>query len=116
MWLREPINIELTRNSSSPIGLQFWDEDADAPLDISNYTNFTCRVAKEEGGTVVAVFECNIINAETGLLDILFNGTALAGQPGPREIITLAYQVLASSANETFTAMRGSIFLTPGIS
>jgi hypothetical protein len=114
MWLRDPIDIELTRNSAAPIGLQFWDESSDSPFDLSGYT-FTCRVGIAEGQGVLTTFPCVVTDPLAGAVDIAFDGSTLALQDGRKDIITLAYQVLATSNGVTFTALRGSIILTPGV-
>lgn len=114
MWLRDPIDVEVTRNSQSPIGLQFWDEAANAPLDVSDFT-FSCRVGLAEGTGLLTTFTCTVVDGSQGAIDINFDGTALASQPGMQDIVTLSYQVLATGGAITVTAMRGSLILTPGI-
>jgi hypothetical protein len=115
MWIGNPVDIEVARNTQTPIGLQFWDAEADIALNITGYI-FTCNVALAEGSAPVTTFYCEVINAVSGMIDIVFNGPALSGLPGEQELVSLAYQVIAEDeVGNSVTAMHGTLLLIPGI-
>lgn len=115
MWLRDPIDIEVSRNTATPIGFQFWDEAADAPLDITGFT-FSCKISTADGKYALASHDVDIFNAENGEYDIVFDGRMYNSILGYQEIITASYQVIATDgSNIPVTAQRGSIYITPGI-
>lgn len=114
MWMSNPVDIEVARNTTTPIGFQFWDMTADAPLNISGFS-FVCRVAGADGQSLIAIHSVDVINALIGQCDIIFDGRAYGELPGIKEFVKASYQVIANDGSNPVTAIRGSIFLVPGI-
>lgn len=114
MWMGEPIDIEVARNTTTPVGFQLWDQVENAPLDITDF-NFTCLIATADGESAIAMHSVQISDAENGEYDIVFDGRKYPVQ-GTKELVILSYQVLADDgSSEPVTAQRGSIYLLPGI-
>jgi len=115
MWLRDPLPIEVSRVANVPIGGQFWDESANAPMDISGYT-FSGLVAKSDGLSSVYSFPISVTEKLTGLIDFSINGAALAQSVGRQESVAMSYQIKATDAQgNSVIAVRGPLILTPGI-
>lgn len=115
MWMREPLPIEVSRVANVPIGGQFWDEVADAPMDISGYL-FSGVVATNDGEAVIYNFPVTITSAQVGMVDFVINGSALASGVGTKETIVYSYQIKATDAqSNSVIALRGPLILTPGI-
>lgn len=115
MWMSDPINIEVARNATTPVGFQFWDMAADAPLDITGFT-FTCKVASADGKGAVADHNVDVTSAIDGAYEIVFDGRMYGGVSGSQELALASYQVLADDGNgDPVTAQRGSIYILPGV-
>lgn len=110
MWTPLDVPIEVSRNGVTGIGLEIWDEVADAPLDVTGLT-FTCKVARALGEPPVASFLVEVVDAVSGQLDIAFNGSAISVS-GAQETVTLSYEV---KSNQGDTVIRGPLYLIPGI-
>lgn len=109
MWLREAILIEVADNTVTPIGLQFWDEAANAPLDITGWS-FVCNIAQADGETKLASFAGEIADATTGEIDVTFDGRLLIGNR------TLSGQLIAvDEVGESVTAARIILLVNEGI-
>jgi len=113
MWISDPVDIEIARNTTTPVGFQFWDEVANVPLDITDFS-FACRVAKADGESAIVTHSVEIVDAANGEYDVVFDGRSY-GVAGSKERVTLSYQIIADNGSEPVTAQRGSIFLVPGI-
>lgn len=112
MWLRDPLVIEVADNTSTPIGLQFWDEAANAPLDLTGYT-LSCNVASADGQSRLASFAVNITNAEQGECEIIFDGGVFGADRGGR---IFSGQIKALDENlESVTAARLELIVNEGI-
>lgn len=115
MWLREPLPIEVSRVASVPIGGQFWDDVANAPMDISGYS-FSGSVARADGEPSIYNFPVTVSSAAAGMVDFKIDGSALAGQAGSKETVNLSYQIKANDGQgNSVIAVRGPLILTPGI-
>jgi hypothetical protein len=115
MWMSDPIDVEVARNATTPIGFQFWDEAADAPLDISGFT-FSCKVATADGRSSIASHNVDVDDAINGEYNIVFDGRMYNAISGTQELTTASYQVLADDGSgQPVTAQRGSIYIVPGI-
>lgn len=110
MWTPLDVPIEVSLNGVTGIGLELWDEVANAPLDLTDMS-FTCKVANALGEAAIATFAVEVIDAESGEADIIFEGRAIASQ-GSQEIVRLAYEVKSTEGD---TVMRGPLYLIPGI-
>ena len=110
MWTPLDVPIEVSRNGVTGIGMELWDDVANAPLDISGL-NFTCKVARALGEPEIASFPVEVIDASLGELDLIFDGSAI-GIAGSQEIIQLAYEVKTNGGD---TVLRGPLNLIPGI-
>lgn len=109
MWLRDPLLIEIADNTSTPIGFEFWDEAANAPLDITEY-KFVCNIAQADGVKKLASFVGKVTDAEAGHIDITFDGKTLGGNR------TLSGQIIATDVlNESVTAARIVLLVNQGI-
>lgn len=113
MWMAEPINIEVARNTTTPLGFQFWDQVADAPLDISDYS-FICRISINDGQNAIANHVVDVSDAASGEYNIVFDGR-MYDVTGAKERVILSYQVIADDGEAPVTAQRGSIFLVSGV-
>jgi hypothetical protein len=114
MWMSDPIDIEVARNSTTPIGFQFWDEAADAPFDITGFT-FSCKVSIADGKSAIAEHIVDVDDAANGFYNIIFDGRMYDAALGSQELCTASYQVLANDGSGIVTAQRGSIYIAPGI-
>jgi len=115
MWLREPLPIEVSRVANVPIGGQFWDEVANAPMDISGYS-FSMQIALADGETAIYSPVVTVTDPISGMIDFTIDGSALSSVSGAQDIVTLSYQVKAIDfAGKSIIAIRGPLILTPGI-
>lgn len=115
MWLRDPLPIEVSRVASIPIGGQFWDDVANAPMDITGYA-FSGSVATSDGKPAIYSFPVSVTEKLTGLIDFSINGAAIAQSIGKQEAVTMSYQIKATDAQgNSVIAARGPLILTPGI-
>lgn len=114
MWLGEPLDIEVSRSASLLIGLQFFDEVTDTPLDLSGYS-FAGKVAPVEGDASVYSPVVAVSEAEQGWVDVTFDGTELDGIEGLKEKATAHYEITASKSGVEVIAVRGSLFIIPGV-
>lgn len=110
MWTPLDVPIEVSRNGVTGIGLELWDEVANAPLDVNELT-FTCKVARALGERAIASFPVEVVDAISGQLDIAFNGSSISAG-GVQEIVRLSYEI---KSNQGDTVIRGPLYLIPGI-
>lgn len=110
MWTPLDVPIEVSRNGATGIGLELWDEVANAPLDLTGMS-FTCKVASALGETVVATFSVEVIDVIAGEIDVIFNGSTITSSGG-QEIVRMAYEVKSTDGD---TVVRGPLYLIPGI-
>jgi hypothetical protein len=115
MWLREPLPIEVSRVANVPIGGQFWDDVANAPMNVTGYS-FSLKIAKNDGETPILTIPVTVTSAELGMIDFTINGSLLNIQYGLKEIVSLSYQIKATdAAGNSVIAARGPLTVTPGI-
>ena len=112
MWLREPLVIEVADNTVTPIGFQFWDEAANVPLNISDYT-MKCNVASADGQSRLASFTVEITDAENGECECLFVGAAFGVGRGDR--VFTGQWIATDDVGESVTAARLVILVNEGI-
>lgn len=114
MWLREPVPIEVSAVASTPIGFQLWDEDANEPLSITGMT-VSCTVARVDGIGAQITHPVDVTEPSSGQFNIDFDGR-IYPNPG-QNAVTYSYQVkISDGQGYSVIAMRGPIFLVPGIS
>lgn len=112
MWLRDPLVIEVADNTSTPIGLEFWDEAANAPLDLTGYT-LSCNVASADGQSRLANLPVEIAAPTIGVCDLVIPGSIFGAGRGER---FFGGQIRATDgAGEGVTAARLIIVVTEGI-
>jgi len=115
MWLRDPLPIEVSRVAIVPIGGQFWDEVANAPMDISGYS-FSMQIALADGMTVIYSPVVTVTDAILGMIDFTIDGASLSSVSGDQDTVNLSYQVKAIDfEGKSIVAIRGPLILTPGI-
>lgn len=110
MWTPLDVPIEVSRNGVTGIGLEIWDDVANVPMDLTGM-EFTCKVARNLGGIVLASFNVEVTSAIAGQLDVNFDGRAIDIE-GMQEIVRLVYEIKNNNGD---TALRGPIYLIPGI-
>ena len=114
MWLGEPVDVEVSRSASVLIGLQFFDDVSGEPLDLTGYT-IAGKVAPAEGEASVYSPIVNISDPTQGWVDVTFDGAELDGIGGLKEKATAHYELVASSGGVDVIALRGSLFIIPGV-
>lgn len=114
MWTPLDVPIEVSRNGTTPISLEIWDDIANEPVDLSGLA-LTCGVASALGESSLYSPACSVPDPVAGLVDINFDGSVLSAVPGAQETVRLAYEVKASDGQATVTVMRGPLLLIPGI-
>jgi len=115
MWLRDPMPIEVSRVANVPIGGQFWDDVANAPLDVSGYT-FLANVAISDGQPIILNIPVTVTSASLGMIDFNIDGYALSTIDGEMDSVSLSYQIKATDfAGNSIIVVRGPLILTPGI-
>ena len=115
MWeTSDTINIQVRRNTITPIGFEIWDEVANAACDVSGYS-IVMRIADADGDDNIAEFTAIEIDLAKGQFDFELDGTRFNAVSGSKETVNLSFQMLALSPQETVTIAGGSIILVPGI-
>jgi len=114
MWLADPIPLEVSRVADILIGLQFFDEDTDLPLDLTGFT-FSAKVAMTDGEASFYSPAVTVDDVINGSVNVNFAGTGFSSVAGPTESVTLAYQIIATADAIDVIAMRGPLTLSPGI-
>lgn len=114
MWIKDSVDIEVARNTTTPIGFQLWDEVSQLPLDITGFS-FTCSIALADGEKAIISHNVDISDAENGEFNIVFDGRSYQAVPGMKELSKATYQIIADDGDAPVTALRGAIFIVPGI-
>lgn len=116
MWLGPNLDLVVQRNAVLPIGYQLIGNDDGAPIDLDGQT-LLCRVKYNAGASaILATPLISIVNSSEGQFEILFDGRVFSSVPGTLEVVQLAYDVIATSVNDPICVMRGTFYLTPGVS
>lgn len=115
MWIPKSPDIFVQRNAVLPMGFQVIDPLDEQPFNLEPYT-LTCGIKYAAGsGSILDNPEVRIIDASIGRFDILFDGRELSAVPGAQEVVTLAYEVLATDIDGPSVIMLGTIYLAPGV-
>ena len=114
MWLGEPVDFEVSRSASVSAGLQFFDDVSGEPLDLTGYT-IVGKVAPAEGEASVYSPIVDISEPSQGWVDVTFDGAELDGIEGLKEKATAHYELIASVGGDDVVALRGSLFIIPGV-
>lgn len=114
MWTPLDVPIEVSRNGTTPIGLQIWDEISGEPVDLTDCV-VSCRVSETLGSPPRAIYPIDPVDLQNGEFDILIDGGALSGIGGANQIVRMAYEIKSESGGITVTVMRGPLILIPGI-
>ena len=114
MWMGEPVNYSVQRNSVTPLGFTIKDIDGNI-VNLSRYT-IAMKVAVAEGEPVFLTIEPSNPELDIGKFNMMINGSDFANIPGKTEKVSLAYNILATDANSySYVLMRGALILTPGV-
>lgn len=110
MWTPLDVPIEVSRNGITGIGLEIWDDVADAALDLTGMS-FTCKVASALGEAPITTFATEVVDAIAGQVDVIFDGSQISAS-GTKEIVRFAYEIKSDGGD---TVLRGPLYLIPGI-
>lgn len=115
MWLSDPIDIGVTRNTTTPLGFSFIDKVTDTPVNLTG-TTMLCNIARADGDAFVYQFPLSIVDPVGGLANLYIDGSVFSSLEGPKEVVKLAFQVISTQSDGVkITALRGSILVYPGI-
>lgn len=114
MWCVDNIDIEIQRNERKTVGIQVFDIDNN-PISLAGYV-LDCRVRRSAGsGQVLVISPITMPNAQLGMIDVSFDGRNIPIGYGDQESLSLAYDITASDGLDVSVIIRGTLFLTPGV-
>lgn len=111
----ETLDLQVERNGSMARTLLFEDSFGVA-VDLTGVT-FTGQVRRAAGvsGSPIASFTFSVIDATGGQLVFSILGSAFDAVEGVQEVVTLAYDMIATKDGDPTVIMRGNFYVYPEV-
>lgn len=111
----ESLTLQVERNGSMARTL-FLEDSLGNPTDLTGVT-FAGQVRRAAGvtGSPIAAFTISITDAVNGQVRISIIGSAFDAVEGVQEVVTLAYDIVATKAGEPTVILRGNFYVYPEV-